>query len=189
MENLSEPRWAHLPGLPSWLLSWPASSPLYFLPVWLWQLPEQPPWEEHPICRLPDVCTAVGVLCTHLMAAVTARPLRVQEQHGCQVCVCSESQAASCKAFLQVRFHCYLRRGSGLTASMGVPAQAAVAPLDGSVHIGAGRGTRHWHGAHLNHSCKHTSVRSWAWASSEHIYVHRGHFVIHSIKQRLGKII
>lgn len=189
MENLGESRGVHFPGLASWVGSWPASSSLYFLPVQLWQLLEQPLWEEDPICRLPGVRAVVGELCTHLMAPLMAQPLWVQEQHGCQVCVCWEAQAASCKAFLQVWLHCYSHHGSELTASSGVPTHAGVAPLDGSVHIGAGRGTQHLHGAHLNHSCKHKSASSWAWERCEHSCMHRGHFVIHSKKQRLGKII
>lgn len=58
------------------------------------------------------------------------------------VCAGSPSLPAA-KPFLQVWFHCYLHRGSELTARLGVPTRAAVAPLDCSVHTGAGRGTQH----------------------------------------------
>lgn len=58
--------------------------------------------------------------------------------------MCWESQAASCKTFfLQVWFHCDLHRGSELTARLGARTYAAVAPLDCSVHTGAGKGTQH----------------------------------------------
>lgn len=68
------------------------------------------------ICRLLDVCTAVGCsACTRWHQPHLTQLLWVPKQP------------------------CHHR--VGVSASWGVPAHAAITPLDGSVHIGAGRGT------------------------------------------------
>ena len=132
----------------------------------------QTPW--HP--------TAVGVLRMHLMAPARARPLWAWEQHGRQVRVCWVGvPGCQLQGLFASVFRCLL------TASLGVPGDAAAAPLDGSVRTGAGRRRRH--GTHPNHSCKRKSASPWAWASCEHICVHRGHFVVHHEKQQLGEIV